>query len=195
MFCVCTTVHIPTVFCVQTDMGIIFAHLHIHIYIGHTYIYIYIYVMYISTMMFMGQVDYVCVHAHAWIHVHTQTHNPVFAYLLNMYVPICIHSTILAYLLHTYTLIQVHAHKCTPMLHIKISFSVPGIITVCPSKKLVCVVPSDIALPDTRLSLSHVQCHWNVLWLSSSWDSPIHYLAQELGRGDSARNNSGPTGA
>lgn len=33
--------------------------------------------------------------------------------------------------------------------------------TVCSSKKLVCMVLGDISLPGVRLSLSHVQGHWN----------------------------------
>lgn len=70
--------------------------------------------------------------------------------------------------------------------------------TVCPSKKLVCVVPGDSSLPGLRLSLIRVQWHWNTLWLAFSWDSPILYLAQKTGKGDSGDritpNTSQPIG-
>lgn len=47
--------------------------------------------------------------------------------------------------------------------------------TVCSSKNLVSMVLGDIYLPGVRLSLSHIQGHQNFLWLTSRWDSLIHY--------------------
>ena len=43
------------------------------------------------------------------------------------------------------------------------------------------------ALPGVQHSLSHVQCHWNAVWLASGWDLLTHYLAWEPGKGDSAQ--------
>lgn len=50
-----------------------------------------------------------------------------------------------------------------------------------------------ISLLGIQHSLSHVQCHWNAVWLASGWDLLTHYLAWEPGKGDSgnglAQNN------
>lgn len=106
------------------------------------------------------------------------------------------HTTIFAYLLHMYAHICTHTH--TNITYTNNLFCPWNNNTVCPSTKLVCVGPSDSSLPGIRLSQSHVQCHWNALWLASSWDSPIHYLAQKPRKGDSgkrmAQNNSWPIG-
>lgn len=82
---------------------------------------------------------------------------------------ICVHLYYMMFiykLINIYLCILIHAfsNMMVHILYVYINlcnyFYLRHYNTVCPFRKLLCMVPSDISLPGIRLSLSYIQGHW-----------------------------------
>lgn len=101
---------------------------------------------------------------------------------------LCITWCFIYKLISSYLYMHIHAFSYMTVLILYVCINMYSYFcpwnynTVCSSKKLVCMALSDISLPGVRLSLGHIQGHWNFLWLTSRWDSLFHYWSETGGK-------------